>query len=66
MYWLIFVCQLDTQKQESLERKEPQLRKGLHEIQLEGIFSISDQLEHSPLCVVPSLYCAPGFPKKAG
>jgi hypothetical protein len=36
---------------QSLERKEPQLRKCFHEIQVEGIFSISDQEGEGPaLC----------------
>jgi hypothetical protein len=36
-------------------RKEPHLRKGLHEIQLWSIFSISDQGWEGALWVVPSL-----------
>jgi hypothetical protein len=40
LYWLV-LCQLD--KLELSQRKELQLGKCLHEIQLWGIFSISDQ-----------------------
>jgi hypothetical protein len=41
-----FVCQLDTGW--SYHRKELQVRKCLHEIQLWGIFSISDQGGKAP------------------
>ena len=37
-----FRCQLDTSQSHQRGKKEPQLRKDFHEIQLEGVFSISD------------------------
>lgn len=39
------------QKLESSEKKEPELRKFLHEIQLKDIFSVSDRGERAQACV---------------
>jgi hypothetical protein len=52
VYWLV-LCQLDTAGLS--QRKELQLGKCLHENQLWGIFSISDQGGKGPLWVGPSL-----------
>ena len=53
-YFLVYVLVSFVSSLELSQKKELQLVKCLHEIQLWGIFSISDQGE-GPLWVVPSL-----------
>ena len=52
LYWLVLCVNLT---QSGVIIKKPPLRKCLHEIQLWGIFSISDQGWEGPLWVVPCL-----------
>ena len=46
LYWLVLCVNLT--QMELSQRKELQLRKCLHEIQVWGVFSISDQVGRAP------------------